>query len=222
MVERISFTFSEPGSNGNRLVKAMLDGLLLAEEWVDVSDLDDAKKLFKAAANELPSGFGTQQQNMELLYSQFCRAVRKLPTPAKPHISQEADSPPPREIIPAKPFPVHVLPGAVGEFVREAAAAIGCDVSFVALPMLACLARAVGNNRTIKLKRTWTEPAIIWAAIVGKSGTHKSPALAAATAPLNRKQAEAQERYHEELKSFEVESNLYERNLAQWKRTEER
>ena len=49
MVERISFTFSEPGSNGNRLVKAMLDGLLLAEEWVDVSDLDECQETFQGS-----------------------------------------------------------------------------------------------------------------------------------------------------------------------------
>ena len=45
-----------------------------------------------------------------------------------------------------QPFPVHTLPGPVGAFVVAAAAAIGCDPMFIALPLLACLARAIGQQ----------------------------------------------------------------------------
>ena len=48
-------------------------------------------------------------------------------------------------IVAYQPFPIDVLPGVVGSFVREAGTAIGCDASFIALPLLACLARAIGN-----------------------------------------------------------------------------
>ena len=60
-----------------------------------------------------------------------------------------------------EPFPVHVLPSPVGDYVHAASKAIGCDPSFIALPVLAGLSRAIGNGRVIRLKRTWTEPAII-------------------------------------------------------------
>ena len=92
---------------------------------------------------------------------------------------------------PGKPFPIAVLPGVVGEYVCAASTAIGCDPSFVALPLLGCLARAIGNKRSIKLKRTWTELPIVWAAIIGKSGTHKTPAIQAALHFLQRTQAGA-------------------------------
>ena len=35
------------------------------------------------------------------------------------------------------PFPIHTLPKVVGEYVGAAADAIGCDPSYIALPMLA-------------------------------------------------------------------------------------
>ncbi|MCC7085286.1 MAG: DUF3987 domain-containing protein [Pirellulales bacterium] len=125
----------------------------------------------------------------------------------------------PKHIAPYVPFPVEVLPGIVGTFVAEAAAAIGCDASFVALPALACLARAIGNKRVIQLKRTWHEPAIVWAAIVGKSGTHKTPALSSATDALQNKQQEATAQHQNALRQHEQDRALYERDYAAWKRS---
>ena len=89
------------------------------------------------------------------------------------------------------PFPVDVLPEPIRSFVAGAAKSIGCDPSFVALPLLSALASAIGNTYRIELKRGWTEPAALWTAIVGESGTHKTPAFAAALGPLRRIQQEA-------------------------------
>jgi Protein of unknown function (DUF3987) len=125
-----------------------------------------------------------------------------------------------RELVAAQPFPVHVLPGAIGKFVGEAASAIGCAVSFIALGTLVCLAQAIGNKRVIHLKRTWTEPAILWGAIVAKSGSHKTPALAAATAILNKKQSEAMEKYKDDLRKFDqIKANHLIEHLN-WKQRE--
>ena len=43
----------------------------------------------------------------------------------------EPDSDPAPPIAGYTPFPVHTLPGVVGEFATAAAAAIGCDPSFI-------------------------------------------------------------------------------------------
>ncbi|MGE3241373.1 MAG: DUF3987 domain-containing protein [Pirellulales bacterium] len=79
-----------------------------------------------------------------------------------------------------KPFPVAALPPVLARYVREASASIGCDPSFVAMPLLASVAVAIGNKRVVQLKKGWTEPAIIWTAIVSDSGEHKSPSQSAA------------------------------------------
>jgi hypothetical protein len=76
-------------------------------------------------------------------------------------------------ILPWRPFPVEVLPEPIRSFVKQAAQAIVCDVCFVVLPILTALASAIGNTRRIRLKRGWSEPAIIWAGIVGDSGSNR-------------------------------------------------
>ena len=75
------------------------------------------------------------------------------------------------------------FPDAIRGFVGVGASALGCDQSYIGVPLLAVLASAIGNTRRIRLKDTWTEPAVVWTAIVGDSGTVKSPALELAVLP---------------------------------------
>ena len=124
-----------------------------------------------------------------------------------------------REVAPYTPFPVTALPAVVADYVAAGAAAIGCDPAFIALPLLACLARSIGNSRVIRLKRTWTEPAIFWAAIVGKSGTHKTPAIEAAVGHLQRKQSTAIADYKKSLIEYEEREAIYGRQYKRWKQS---
>ncbi len=120
------------------------------------------------------------------------------------------------------PFPVDLLPTPIRCYVQEAARAIHCDAAFTALPLLSALGAAVGNTRRIALKRgalPWTEPPILWAGIVGYSGTGKSPALKVALwcveSRERREMAEATQRlgeYASEILRYEVE-------LTAWKRS---
>ena len=121
--------------------------------------------------------------------------------------------------VDALPFPVHTLPEAVADYVGEAAKAIGCDPSFIALPILATLARAIGNSRVIRIKRTWSEPAIIWAAIIGKSGTHKTPSLQAAMRFIEARQAKSIAEHGQKLLDHEQELAQYMSDLEAWKRS---
>ncbi len=109
-------------------------------------------------------------------------------------------------------FPTDVLPEPVLSYVRNGAKALGCDESYIALPMLSALAVAVGNSRRIQLKQSWCEPAILWTAIVGESGSLKSPAIELALKLLRKKQNAAfsdyeyaMERYQKDLAEYEQE-----------------
>jgi hypothetical protein len=118
-------------------------------------------------------------------------------------------------------FPVTGLPDPVDKFVMDAARAIGCDPSYVALPLLAGLAAAIGNTRRIHLKHSWNEPAIVWGAIVGDSGTLKSPALEVALRPIRRRQHAAMKQFAEAMEAYKVQLMEYEKQLAAWKRSSE-
>jgi hypothetical protein len=114
------------------------------------------------------------------------------------------------------PFPLDALPPTLRGYIHEAAAAVGCDPSVVALPLLASIAGAVGNTRRVRLKRGWTEPAVLWGAIVGESGTLKSPALDAALAPVRRREAKAARTHADLLKRYATEMDRYARDRAHW------
>ncbi len=116
-----------------------------------------------------------------------------------------------------QPFPVEALPEPLRSFVTKGAQAIGCDPSYIALPLLSALASAIGNSRRIQLKSGWTEPAIIWTAIVGESGTLKTPAYKLAMGPTRDLQGDALKRFAEEQAKYEAEVVRYEKALAAWK-----
>jgi hypothetical protein len=121
-------------------------------------------------------------------------------------------------IEPYRPFPVEVLPELVRGFVEGASAAIGCDPSYVAVPMLVAVAAAIGNTRKLRLKLGWTVPAILWGAIIGESGTAKTPAFRLVMRPLRDRQGKALDRHAEAMKQYETELARYEKDLAAWRR----
>ena len=125
-------------------------------------------------------------------------------------------APPPAPYV---PFPVECLPEPIRSFVLGGAKSIGCDPSFIALPVLSMAAAAIGNTRRLCIKRGWIEPAILWTCIVGDSGSSKSPALELALRPIRQRQQKAIQLHRELMQEFEDDSLVYERDVASWKRS---
>lgn len=141
--------------------------------------------------------------------------IQQATTPA----ATEDQSPTTPAVETYQPFPTEALPEPARSFISTCARAIGCDESFIALPLLAALASAIGNSRRVQLKRGWTEPAILWAAIVGDSGTLKSPAMEVAHRAIHRRQHHWL-KDHDQIKArFEIDKALWEKQMALWKRT---
>ena len=115
----------------------------------------------------------------------------KLPESQTEKGKKEKPSPPP-----FVPFCTDQLPEPLRSYVAESAKALNCDESYIALTLMASAAAAIGNSRRIELKSSWQEPCVIWAVVVGESGTLKSPAFDLGTRHM-------QERQGRELKRFE-------------------
>jgi hypothetical protein len=113
--------------------------------------------------------------------------------------------------LPYRPFPVEALPVSLAVFVCLAAAALGCDPAYVALPCLATAAALIGNSRAIRLKRAWTGPCVVWAAVIGDSGTLKSPAQRQVIAPVYRLQRELLGEYEKARAAHEAARAQYEK-----------
>jgi len=116
-----------------------------------------------------------------------------------------------------KPFPTDALPEPVRGFVEAGAKAIGCDPSYLALPMLSMLAAAIGNTRRLQLKLGWTAPSIIWTVIVGESGTAKTPAFKLVLRPMRERQRKSLESHAEAMQQYEDDLTHHEKALSEWK-----
>src|SRR5204863_9671509 len=84
------------------------------------------------------------------------RAGRRPGRRGRPPVPRVPAGGPPRRYTPPppwRPFPTDALPEPWAELVRQGAAALGCDKSYLALPALAVIAGAVGNTRTLFLGR---------------------------------------------------------------------
>ena len=118
---------------------------------------------------------------------------------------------------PFQPFPIDALPYPLSSFAKTGAAAIGCDPSMIVLPLLVGLASAIGNTRRVRLKWDWSEPAIIWAAIVAGSGERKSPGFDAALRALREMQTEAVKEHQSAMAAYKAEMVEYKRKLNGYK-----
>jgi hypothetical protein len=115
-------------------------------------------------------------------------------------------------------LPLSALPEPVRSYVDACSMAIACDAAYVALPLLSVLAGAIGNSRRVQLKRGgWTEPAILWTAIVGESGTHKSPAIDHARDFPRQRQAQARKSYAAAMDEYQAELAKHKEAMKAWR-----
>ena len=122
--------------------------------------------------------------------------------------------------IPWEPFPIALLPPVMRRFVDAGASSIGCDPSYLALPILTTAGAAIGATRVIELKPGWTPPPILWTAVIGSSSAAKSPAFAACHKLLS----DPQRRWHEDYTAAKDRHNAaamaHEKALKLWMRNE--
>lgn len=118
-----------------------------------------------------------------------------------------------------EPFPVDVLPEPLKGFVKESSKSLGVGSSMLATPLFAILASCVGATRTIKLKRDWTEPSVLWTAILGSPGSLKSPALKIVIELLDDIQNQAFFEYETEREGYESRFKDYKIDFSEWKKT---
>ncbi|MBL8815194.1 MAG: DUF3987 domain-containing protein [Planctomyces sp.] len=119
------------------------------------------------------------------------------------------------------PFPVDELPPVLAKFCMEVAATVGCDSSFPALACLTVCAAAIGTSRQLCVKYGWFVPPIIWAILVGESGTQKSPPFRMATTPLKERQKRDVSAFAAVNSQYLTDLKAYKRDHKLWEKTRE-
>ena len=126
--------------------------------------------LFRIAAGMRSRGCSKAGILAALLVENRAQCIPPLDEAEVRGITASAGRYPPGSVAVAsdwRPFPVYVLPEPVRSFVVEGAEAMGCDPAYIALPVLACTAAAIGTTRRVH-KRAWAEAAM--ASIYKKDG----------------------------------------------------
>jgi hypothetical protein len=74
-------------------------------------------------------------------------------------------------------FPVEALPASLHGWLLRAARGAGVTPAHVAVPLLGIASSLIGIARRVRACRSWSEPLTMWVAVIGFSGTGKTPGM---------------------------------------------
>lgn len=120
------------------------------------------------------------------------------------------------DLPPVPRFPLEILPRAFRPWVTDAAERMQCPPEFIAVPVMAAAGASIGRRCAIHPKRRddWLITPNLWAAIVGRPSTMKSPAINAGLGPLRRLEAIASQEHAKALESYEIAAEKFEARKA--------
>jgi Protein of unknown function (DUF3987) len=81
-------------------------------------------------------------------------------------------------------FPLTVFPGQWRDWVKDAAQWAGSSEDYIAQALLASVAGLCGQGVSARITEAWSEPVILWQALVGGPSCGKTPALEWLRRPL--------------------------------------
>lgn len=103
----------------------------------------------------------------------------------------------------AQGFPVHVLSKGLQWITTHLHQTIGFPMDYTGAAILFAISVAIGTSVRITPKRGWTEPGILWLALVGRPGANKTHPLTMMLKPLTERDRESARRYENDLREYE-------------------
>jgi Protein of unknown function (DUF3987) len=96
------------------------------------------------------------------------------------------------------PFPLDLLPQPWRDWVDDTASSACAPTDYVVQAVLAALAGLCGAGAAVRITPVWSEPLVLWQAVVGESSSGKSSALASMRRLLGS--IEAERRVHDDVR----------------------
>jgi hypothetical protein len=119
-------------------------------------------------------------------------------------------------------FPIEALPASMCDWLLRSARGAGVTPAHVAVPLLGTASSLIGTARRVRACRSWSEPLTMWAAVIGFSGTGKTPGLDVTRRVLSliergRKQkiAEMQREHDTHAQQAKAEKKKWEKAVAE-------
>ena len=118
----------------------------------------------------------------------------------------------PNDLPSVMPFSLDLLPNALRAWIADIANRMQCPIDFPAVGALVAISSLIGARAVIqpKARDDWKVTPNLWGCIVGRPGVKKSPALNESMRPLNHLQMQGSKAAEEELKAWEIESQIIE------------
>ena len=119
------------------------------------------------------------------------------------------------QVSPAPPF-FDVLPAGWSEWAHVAAEGASCSVDYVALPLLAAAGSLIGNARWGQPWAGWCEPPALFAGLIGRPSSGKSPGLDTVTGLLARQEMTLNEDWDERRRAHIRDSTAAKERRSRW------
>ena len=119
-------------------------------------------------------------------------------------------------------FPMGALSDPCRVWVERAAHGAGATPAHVAVPLLGILSSLIGTARRVSASRSWTQPMTTWTAVVGFSGTSKTPGIDATKRALSQIERNRRSKIDELRCAHEGRVEAAKSARALWKKEVER
>jgi len=153
------------------------------------------------------------------------RSVTKYPLASSPDPAAPIDWKAPGPLpagMPVVPVlaPLQLLPPRLGDWVSDQAHRLQCPPDYPAVGLLVALSSVIGGRLCIRPKQldNWTVVPNLWGMVIGRPSTLKTPAVAAALAPLKELEATAQAAYQADLLKYQAAQMAHELALGHTKK----
>jgi hypothetical protein len=115
-------------------------------------------------------------------------------------------------------FPLDALPEPARIWIKRAAQGAGVTVAHVAVPALGIVSSLIGIARRVEATPSWREPMTCWAAVVGFSGTGKTPGIDTTKRALAQIDRHSQSKIAELQRKHESKVETAKAARAYWKK----
>ncbi len=106
-------------------------------------------------------------------------------------------------------FPITAFPTIFQAIIKCLNEQSKFNIDHVSTMILTTASALVGNSVRVKIKNSWSEPCILWTAIVADSGSMKSPIINFCTEPLLRLEIELAEKHVEKIEKWEEDKDAF-------------
>jgi hypothetical protein len=115
----------------------------------------------------------------------------------------------------SNPFPVEVFPMQIQQIIKATHDSLDFPVDFIGASILYAASVSIGNAFHVEVKKGWQESAVLYLAIVGRTGTNKSHPLSFAIQPIIEHDKHSYQFYLNQLRYYDQAAKLTEKERKQ-------